>query len=252
MTADEKIESVRVKVERAKQHLRELETARDGFIAATPYAIQSKFNPQTGYDEFFVTNIESPPDEISTIVGDVIHNLRSALDYLAYQLVLVNGAEPTSQTCFPIYDNASKYNSGRIGKLRGMAQSAINAIDDIEPYLGGEDALYYLHKLDIADKHHALLFTITCVTKISLRISGGLSQPGSRIPGFAAPKFGKPLKEGDVFFICEPGAYGDADFTFDIALTEQDVIEGKSLVGLLQYMIDKVDNLIVSFKPFFP
>lgn len=251
MTADEKIKSIRVKVERAKQHLRDLETARDGFIASTPYAIQSEFNPQTGYDEFTVTNIQTPPDEIGTIVGDAIHNLRSALDHLAYQLVLANRQNPSSQTCFPIYDDAAKYNSGRTGKLKGMAQDAIDAIDNIKPYLGGEDIFWYLHKLDIADKHHALLFTITCVTEISLQVQGGFHQPGFRIPGFAAPKFGKPLKEGDVFFISEPGAYGDADFTFDAALATQDVIEGKPLIKLLQHMIDKVDNLIVSFKPFF-
>jgi hypothetical protein len=45
-----------------------------------------------------------------------------------------------------------------------MAQAAIDAIDAGKPYEGGTNALWCLHRLDIADKHHALWVTLVSVT----------------------------------------------------------------------------------------
>src|SRR5690606_21763862 len=39
---------------------------------------------------------------VSAIVGDVLHNLRSALDQLAWQLVLFDGGTPNQLTTFPV------------------------------------------------------------------------------------------------------------------------------------------------------
>ena len=36
------------------------------------------------------------------VVGDVLYNLRSALDYVAYELIKRNGFTPTLLTQFPI------------------------------------------------------------------------------------------------------------------------------------------------------
>ena len=112
VTGDEMLALIRAKVERAKQHLDDLKVVRDRFIQSEPYLVDSKENPDPRYVDFYLTNIEAPPNEIGLVTGDVIHNLRSALDHLAYQLVLVNGATPTRQTCFPIFDSAQIVNHG--------------------------------------------------------------------------------------------------------------------------------------------
>lgn len=250
MTADERLALIRVKIERAKQHLRNLEAVRDRFIETKPYLIESKHDPQTGYDIFSVTNVQTPPADIGIIAGDVIHNLRSALDHLAYQLVYVNGATHTKQTSFPIWDDATEYKAQRARKVKGMEQSAIDAIDATEPYQGGKGAgLWVLHYLDIADKHHALLTTLISLTGAHFEVPGFWQRGFKGIGGFSLPGFGKPLKDGDIIATREPNMGKAMELTLDITLTEPEVIKGRPLLVTLQLLIDLVDNLIVSFKP---
>lgn len=249
MTADKRISLIRVKVERAKKHFGEVEIARDTFLSTEPYGFESKINPQTGYEDFYITRIQDPPVEIGLVAGDVIHNLRSALDHLAWQLVLANGQTPSVSTCFPIFDSAERFQTMDARKVRGMSQSAIDAIGATKPYKDGADALWCLHKLDIADKHHALLTAIISVVEASLTSFGSFTQPGFRFGGFSLPNFQSPLKIGDVFFTREPGMHREVKLNFDVAFNEEGILEGKPVLRTLQYLIDQVEKLILDFKP---
>src|ERR1041385_8956240 len=128
LTADERLALIRLKVERAKKHILDLEIARDRFIETEPYVIETERNPQTGNYLFRVTKLQPPPHDIGLIAGDVAHNLRSALDHLAYQLVLVNKENPNRSTEFPIFDDAARYVAGSHRKIKLMSQSAQDAI----------------------------------------------------------------------------------------------------------------------------
>jgi hypothetical protein len=132
-----------------------------------------------------------------------------------------------------------------------MSQSAIDAIDATEPYEGGKGAgLWIIHHLDIADKHHALLVTLVSVTNASvLTTNPNWWHDGLGIKDFSLPNFGKPLEDGDIILICDPTFQDNVKPTLDVALVEPEVVKGKPLLMGLQYLIDLVDNLIVSFKP---
>ncbi len=54
-----------------------------------------------------MTNVGEFTPYFSVVVGDVIHNLRSALDHLAWQLVILDGGQPNDSTQFPIYESAT-------------------------------------------------------------------------------------------------------------------------------------------------
>ena len=251
MTIDERLSLIRVKAERAKRHLCDLEVARNSFLNSNPYRIECESNPQTGYNIYRVFDIQSTPVEIGLIVGDAIHNLRSALDHLAYQLVISNGKIPTKQTAFPVFDDATKYKAGLAGKVSGMAKSAIDEIDAAEPYQGGKGAgLWVLHYLDIADKHHALLIPLINVTGASFTISGFWERGYRGVGGVSFPNFGKPLKDGDVVATREAEMDNDMSLNLDVAFTEPEVIEGKPVIETLQRLVALVDDLILRFKPF--
>src|SRR5690349_1920178 len=108
MTKD-RLSEIRLKVERAIKHIDDLAAVCKAFINSTPYTLDRETEPKTGYYHFSVTNVQAPPPDVGLIAGDAIHNLRSALDHLACQLVLANGNVPSRQTCFPIFDSESKY-----------------------------------------------------------------------------------------------------------------------------------------------
>jgi hypothetical protein len=250
MTADERLTLIRVKIERAKHHLRALEVVRQDFIKGNAYRIECETN-QTGFNIYRVFNLQAPPVEIGLAAGDVIHNLRSSLDHLAYQLVYANGATHSKQTAFPIWDSAAEYKAQGARRVKGMAQDAIDAIDAIEPYQGGKGAgLWVLHYLDIADKHHALLTPLINVTEASFTIPGFWERNYEGVGGVSFPNFGKPLKDGDVAATREATMDKDMNITLDVAFTEPDVIEGRPVVETLQRLVDFVDDRILSFKPF--
>jgi hypothetical protein len=253
MTSAERLANIRLKVERAKQHLYELELVLDRFRKAQPYTIESEIDPQTGHKVGKVRGNLTPPDGIGLIAGDVIHNLRSALDHLAYQLVCANSQIPDRQTSFPIFDSAAKYAADHGRHVQLMAHGAINAISATKPYFGGTDDLWHLHALDIADKHHALLTIITMVPNISVNWRGsaidwlrGLSSFGD----MSMPGIGHPLKDGDVIFRIDPDKYDDPQVTIDVALAEAGFFKRQPILITLQNLLDLVDSLILSFKPY--
>jgi hypothetical protein len=84
-----KTDLVRLKVERAKKHIRELQHERDSFLQKKPYVISTKRDQQTRQLIYYVESVQELPPDLSLIAGDVLQDLRSALDHLAYQLVLV-------------------------------------------------------------------------------------------------------------------------------------------------------------------
>jgi hypothetical protein len=132
-----------------------------------------------------------------------------------------------------------------------MRDAAKNRIRSAEPYKNGKGHnLWVLHKLDITDKHRALLTAIYTVPGIKIPLEGNL-QTGYVWSPLAAPHFGDMLEVGKTIVVCKPEKYKDLEITFDIAITETDVFEPKPLLWAMKFLIDKVDSLIIEFKPDF-
>src|ERR1035437_1403736 len=145
------------KIERAKEHIRDLDRERAAFLGSNPYTLTPEFNGETSSTLYFLDECRDIPDVIPLIAGDAIHNLRTALDYLACGLVKDNGNEPTSHTYFPISECAEKYRPESKRKTEGVSDAVKQAIDAFKPYRGGDDTLYGLHRLDIIDNQTLLL-----------------------------------------------------------------------------------------------
>jgi hypothetical protein len=64
---------------------------------------------------------EEPPFRLGLIFGDFLYNLRSALDNLITQLVLLAGNTPGKHNQFPILDRPDKWKTGGTGN--GAARS---------------------------------------------------------------------------------------------------------------------------------
>jgi hypothetical protein len=100
------------------------------------------------------------------ILGDCIQNLRSSLDHLAYQLVVLNKKTPSNRWGFPILHRPprKRWRYGRQQPLSvpGVSARARQIIEDVQPYKGGDIGLRLaeLHELDIIDKHRHLLVSI--------------------------------------------------------------------------------------------
>jgi len=111
------------------------------------------------------------PSKVSVIFGDVVHNLRSALDDLAWQLSLACGGEPNRSTAFPVFDEIPADLGAEIARRVPSASAEIvDTIRGLEPYRGGKGTkVWQIHQLNIIDKHRLLVKVGTCNVWINVR-----------------------------------------------------------------------------------
>jgi hypothetical protein len=74
-----------LKLGRAARHFNEASALLAAYKNPTPYEIRRDENPDTGLS-FWITLNRKPPDDIALAAGDCIHNLRSSLDHIIYEL----------------------------------------------------------------------------------------------------------------------------------------------------------------------
>ncbi len=122
--------------------------------------------------------IEQPPIEISILAGEVIYQLRSALDHFFFDLVQRNGAPLTSKqirSCFfplctkrPVdFGPIAKHNLLKDYQLR-IPEDAFTLIEGLQPYNrwhDGHHLLRMLAKFSNIDKHRHLTTTIVTINR---------------------------------------------------------------------------------------
>ncbi len=258
------IDRIRIKIQRATEHIGDLESEVRRFLETHPYAVGTKRDPQTRQLIYYLVDVHQPPGRIAAITGDILQNLRSALDHLAYELFMVGPGgqtgNPANHVYFPISDDAAKYHIESPGRVKGMGQDAIDAIDAIKPYKGGNDTLWRLHRLNIVDKHRLVIAVGSALRSIDLgaHVFGTLA---AHNPALAAMEplhaFFRPadrmfpLKIGDQLFIdaADAEANQKMQFRFEVAFGEPGIVEGEPLLETLRQMMDLVDNIATSFVP---
>jgi len=163
------LKSVREKIRRAQTHLDAINAALKLTLSSEPESecvtIDVEGEGQHAISKFRKINPIDP--SLPLMIGDCIHNLRSALDHLAFQLALLNGSSSSAaeKTIFPICLVKSGPNGfdKRVDRaLRPFITStALAEIEKCQPYkaysVPNQADIWILHKLDIIDKHRLLL-----------------------------------------------------------------------------------------------
>ena len=171
---------VDAKLARAEHHLEAIQAEVASFVAPNPVQFVSDYDAARQQ----IVIKPSPAlferrDHWSVVIGDCVHNLRSALDHLAHQLVILGGGVPRSGrggTAFPILDSAVGPNGGpRQVRVEGGVAPAVQArIEALQPYVRSDpvddDPLWVLSELDNMDKHRELATTVTAMEGFSLGI----------------------------------------------------------------------------------
>jgi len=242
---------IRLKIEWAHKRIEEFKVAVAAFIETHPYSLEVNADPKTGKPLVHIVKASRIPPEITLIAGDVIQNLRTALDYLACGLVRWNHKAPTSHTEFPIFDHAPVTPSDEARfrrKVKGMRQEAIDAISATHPYQGGDDTLWRLHRLNRIDKHNMLITAWGNITSITGRPLFGDQWVGNRWTGVPGIPF--PLKQGDKFLIDIPNVKVDKNtqFFLEIVLNESGVAEGYPLILALKQSFRRVNEIAGDFS----
>ncbi len=154
------IDGASMKVLRALEHLKTITTEIARLEGDQPYHIIREPDRDLGgevirYELDGAKMVRVP--FLQVILADLVHNLRSALDQIAYGLA----KPPTFGTAFPIWIDKSTHPKYSFMGTRGQAQiknmhpDAVTEIERLQPYnrLKDRDPLWILHELWIDDKH---------------------------------------------------------------------------------------------------
>ena len=91
----EALAGVMAKLDRVNELLDVLKTEVQTFLDSGPYFTVGAYDPATHAWEQRVRIAEPPPPRLGVIVGEYVHDVRSALDHLVWQLILLDGGTPT-------------------------------------------------------------------------------------------------------------------------------------------------------------
>src|SRR5262245_21687376 len=98
------LEGFHAKIRRAKAHLETIETEIRRVIDVNTGAIVHETKDGARGHVFTIQRVEQPASDLSAVIGDLVHNARSALDHLAFQLVVASNGAPDRKTAFPIFN----------------------------------------------------------------------------------------------------------------------------------------------------
>lgn len=164
-------DSSRRKVKRAEKHIDDLIEALKPFYQVESYQLAMAQNPDTGRYYLRFSVLQEMPSCVPLILGDAIHNLRSSLDIAICDLVRAVGDTVTTSTKFPFAkDKGQASDVVKRGPLPTAAPTVATVlIDELKPFPGGDDELYAVDQLDIADKHRLILpvVTVTILDKVT-------------------------------------------------------------------------------------
>ena len=145
--------SATLKIERANQHISDLDTAFKAFAGGHKYEIVVHGNVKRGELFFEIIRLDDLPEGLGPVLGDAIHNLRSALDHAMWQLIGLEQGTRNRQLKFPTGDTKGKFEAACKG-IMTPEQSTNPFLKSLEIYPSGAgELIYWLGQLDNAEKH---------------------------------------------------------------------------------------------------
>lgn len=155
------------KIGRAREHHGALLKETKGYLATPPYRIVERVDG--GRRTVRASAVVPPPIQLALILGDLVQNLRSALDHLAWAFALTQSKSPSCLTQFPIFERRPDEFDGE-PQVRHIPESVRRIMEGMQPYSSGDPIggliggqLATLRILSNRDKHRVLLLAESVV-----------------------------------------------------------------------------------------
>jgi hypothetical protein len=162
----EQLEAIFDRVERAQEHLESIKGELLSYYNSDPCRLRGEFQPKahrSGEAQGPGGELASLNVRLNTLIGEFLHDLRSALNHLARELVTANGLTPTESSQFRVFgkEPCSQRKQALLNINPGIGPEARTLITDAQPYKLGdrysEHPLWVLHELWNIDKHREVI-----------------------------------------------------------------------------------------------
>jgi len=262
-----------LKLLRAKQHLKAIQTLAEWLKKNHPYRIVQGVVGE-GHAREHVVRIEQTGEltpDLSLLVGDFCNELRSALDHLLWQLWLLQYPTFSEKVYFPICDCVTQFRSNaprNIGprKIAGMVSSLtdnqIANIEGLQPYRTGNPILSILRDVNDHDKHRLIQVIVVAPRGYKIVVTFDQSSALIQIP---KPKQipvtvyrGTKIESGTIFARFPLNSISEgtkvnvrSEIISDFAFEGSKSADGKLVKNTLNAMFIEVRRIINLFEPEF-
>jgi hypothetical protein len=239
----------RAKIERAKEHLAELDAEINRFVADHPYKFIVHNDPD-GTRHLVLESHQPIPIRWSTIVGDVIHNARSALDQLTTHAASVE-IGTLKNLSFPIFRHRIDFEAKAFSNYGNDCPRTIRFLKLLKPYERGYDlghhghTLVLLNRLSNRDKHRLIIPVGTAAARAVVTPGPEFGEPFELTPPDAAL-----LKDGEIVMTLSPRDPLFAGKKFETSITTQIRLSGVERVppvgasSILHHIVKIVDRIV--------
>jgi hypothetical protein len=157
------------KLERASEHLQQLDAELGLFFDSDPYGAIGELEPNSDWYVFRVKTLRPPPPRIGVLIGDLVHQLRSTLDHMVFEAATKHlGRKPPENISLPIETSPAQFEKKAPRKLMDLRRNewvvsdqCLALITGMQPYQGTdrphEDHLAILERLWNLDKHQTVI-----------------------------------------------------------------------------------------------
>ena len=226
------------RVTRAEEHLADLGGRIARWLDKRENAVVFQFDMKPPHDPIVDTaNCVGPPLMVGILFGEIAYNLRSALDYLIFELAKLDPGTAQDGTQFPIESSKDNFRGWKKkARLKGIKPAHIAALDRLQPYRGCQWTKT-LRDISNPDKHREL---INIKGGYVIHFSHRLNEPNPAILA-AIPK---PIRRA-----YHP-VHGDVDVKLSLTATIT-LDDGTPVADALEEIKTQVANTLIAFKPEF-
>ena len=236
-------ESSRRKIAWAKKNLANLNRRIDKFLSQknlyTVFTEPDTHNPQHMVHKMRL--VKQIPDGLSELTGNIIDDLRSALDHALFGIARIGkSATGPLNAYFPFAGDVSHFENNLRGRCKDIPVELWPLLRSYEPYKGGSELLFALNEVCGANKHGLLLpiGTATVTAETVIEGTGFWSMP-------AAPIWDWAKQEMELFTTGpQPKLRANIRVGFYIAFSEIDSVAGKPAIPVLDDFVRMVQTIL--------
>lgn len=203
------LDGIRAKVERGEEHIQTLNREVERFFLDRehgPIGVRHQIDPKNKTWSVVIAHVDTVPTHVGTIVGDVAHNFRSALDQLVFELAFIDTRGTEVETsAFPASRTINNFRSNWVQNrmLRGLTLRHRAMVKRFQPYRvrqipGRHHLLSFLDDLSNDDKHRLTQPVLIAPEGVSFEFPPGYQGHNCHIPKgdfFIRNVIGWPLQE---------------------------------------------------------
>jgi hypothetical protein len=240
-------DSAHRKIARASKHFDEVEAQIKAYYDQIPYKQVIETDPDDPQQLLHkIKLVKTLADSsVAEIVGDVVNNLRAALDHAIYAVAKTCRSNP-KYAYFPFSGKAERFEKSLNGFCKDVPSEMFPLLRSFRPYEGGNEPLFALNAMRNADNHSILTPFGTRLFRPRTKVKG-TGYMSMTVPEHSAWDIAKQ----EIVFL-RTGADAtfdyDIDFHFFVAFDEVPTVKGMPVMETLELIGSEVNQVVAAIE----